>query len=82
MVMPKKHDKEWERREARRAIEEAGGGFAEGFEMAEKALRDQAENIESGRNPKYDAGEPEAGPPQGEYGEADHERSTEQRDTD
>lgn len=78
--MPRKHDRERERREAQRVIDEAGGGFAEGFELAEKALRDQAENIDRGRNPKYDAGLPEAGPPQGVYGEADHERSTEQLD--
>lgn len=80
--MPNKHDREWERREAQRAVDEGGGGVAEGFELSEKALRDQAENPEEGRNPKYDAGEPEAGPPQGVYGEADHERSTERRDDD
>lgn len=80
--MPEKHDRDTERRQARRAVEEAGGGFAEGFELAEKALRDQAENIDKGRNPKYDAGLPEAGPPQGIYGDADHERSTELRDED
>lgn len=80
--MPQKRDRERERREARRVVEEAGGGVAEGFEMAEEALREQAENIDRGRNPKYDAGRPEAGPPQGVYGEADHERSTEIRDED
>lgn len=78
--MPIKRDREQERREAQRVVEEAGGGVAEGFEQTEKALRDQAENIEDGRNPRYDAGKPEAGPPQGVYGEADHERSSEQRD--
>ena len=80
--MPRKHDRERERREARKVVEDAGGGEAEGFEQAEAALRRQAENREDGRNPKYDAGRPEAGPPTGVYGEADHEHSTELTDDD
>lgn len=80
--MPKKRDRDKDRREAMRAVEEAGGGVAEGFEQAEEALRRQAENPEEGRNPKYDAGRPEAGPPQGVYGEADEAHSTEVRDDD
>lgn len=80
--MPRKHDRDRERREAQRVVEEAGGGVSEGFEMAEEELRRQAENPEDGQNPKYDAGDPEAGPPTGVYSEADREYSTERRDDD
>lgn len=80
--MPMKRDRQREKREAMRVVEEAGGGVAEGFEQAEEALRRQAEHLAEGRNPKYDAGRPEAGPPQGVYGEADSEHSTEIRDDD
>lgn len=80
--MPIKRDRAREKREAMRVVEEAGGGVAEGFELSEEALRRQAENLGQGRNPKYDAGRPEAGPPQGTYGEADEEHSTERRDDD
>ena len=80
--MPRKHDRERERREAQRVVEEAGGGEAEGFEQSEAALRRQAENIEEGRNPRYDAGRPEQNPPTGTYGEADEAHSTERLDDD
>jgi len=36
------HDLELRRREARRAVEEAGGGEAEGFEQAEQELIEHA----------------------------------------
>ena len=42
------------RREARRPVEEAGGGEAEGFEQAEQLLIERAENWE-GRSPMKDA---------------------------
>jgi hypothetical protein len=80
--MPINHDRQKDRREAQRPVEEAGGGVAEGFEMAEEELRRQAENMEDGQNPKYDAGRPELGPPMGTFGEADHEHSTECPDDD
>ena len=62
------------RREARRPVEEAGGGEAEGFEQAEELLIERAENWE-GRSPTHDAfPAEEAGGI--EYGEADHERTS------
>jgi hypothetical protein len=63
------------RREARRPVEEAGGGEAEGFEQAEELLIERAENWEEGRSPTHDAfPSEEAGG--AEYGEADHERTS------
>jgi hypothetical protein len=61
------------RREARRAVEEAGGGEAEGFEQAEELLIENAENWE-GRSPIHDAFPAEEAPSI-EYGEADHEHT-------
>ena len=68
------------RREARRPVEEAGGGEAEGFEQAEKELIERAENWE-GRSPEHDAfpAEEQSG---AEYGEADHERTSEEQGSD
>ncbi|CAB4933551.1 unannotated protein [freshwater metagenome] len=67
------------RREERRPVEEAGGGEAEGFELAEQALIEQAENWEAGRAPRRDAfpAEEDSG---AVYGEADHERTSESDD--
>ena len=64
------------RREARRPVEEAGGGEAEGFELAEQELIEAAENWEEGRSPERDAfpAEEDSG---AVYGEADHEHSSE-----
>ena len=64
------------RREARRPVEEAGGGEAEGFELAEQELIDAAENWEEGHSPERDAfpAEEDSG---AVYGEADHEHSSE-----
>lgn len=63
------------RREERRPVEEAGGGEAEGFEQAEELLVKNAENWES-RSPLHDAfPAEEAGSI--EYGEADHEHTSE-----
>ena len=63
------------RREAMRPVEEAGGGEAEGFEQAEELLIERAENWE-GRSPLKDAfpSEEDGG---AVYGEADHERTSE-----
>jgi len=80
--MPFKHDKELEKRESERAVDEAGGGEAEGFEQSEKALIEQAENFDEGRNPKYDAGKVEAERAGSTYGEADEEHSSELEDSD
>jgi hypothetical protein len=69
------------RREARRPVEEAGGGEAEGFEQAEELLIERAENWE-GRSPYHDRFPAEEGDG-GEYGEADHERTaSDDQDTD
>ena len=80
--MPFKHDREEDKREAERAVTEAGGGESEGFEQSEAALIKQAENFDEGRNPKYDAGKPEAERSGATYGEADEEHSSERVDSD
>jgi hypothetical protein len=59
------------RREARRPVDEAGGGESEGFELAEQDLIERAENWE-GRSPEHDAFPAEEATG-AEYGEADHE---------
>jgi uncharacterized protein (UPF0548 family) len=58
---------------AKRPVEEAGGGEAEGFELAEDALRRQASHEDSGMSPTQDAftGEVESDRSGAEYGEAD-----------
>lgn len=63
------------RREAKRPVDEAGGGEAEGFELAEQELIKRAENWE-GRSPEHDAfpAEEQSG---AVYGEADHEHTSE-----
>jgi hypothetical protein len=64
---------------AERAVEEAGGGVAEGFEAAEQGLIDAAEHRERPRDADRDAFEPEQESDRSgaEFGEADHERSSE-----
>jgi hypothetical protein len=68
---------------ARRPVEEAGGGEAEGFEQAEEDLRENAEHGELGpRDPNRDAFTPEqesdlAG---AEYAEADDVRTEDRPD--
>jgi hypothetical protein len=79
--MIEKHDKEAERREAERAVEEAGGGEAEGFELAEAELRRQAEGIDDDHDPVAEAGQVEAEKSNAVYGEADAEHTSE-RPTD
>lgn len=80
--MPFKHDKDQEKREADRALDETGDGETDGFEQSEKELIEQAENFDKGRNPIYDAGEVEAERSDATYGEADEEHSSEREDTD
>jgi hypothetical protein len=75
-------DRDEDRAEARRPLEEAGQGEAEGFEQAEELLRRRAEHRDQGGNPKYDQPEPEADEPPGTYAEPDHERSSELEDPD
>jgi hypothetical protein len=74
------NDREQERGEARRPLEEAGQGEGEGFEQAEEQLRRRAEHRDQGGNPKYDRADPEPEEPPGTYGEPDHERSSETPD--
>ena len=62
------------RREERRPVDEAGGGEAEGFEQAEELLVQNAENRE-GRSPIHDAFPAEEAASI-EYGEADHEHTS------
>lgn len=80
--MLERHDREEEKREAERPVEEAGGGEAEGFEMAEEALRRHAEGIEDGGNPLEDASQVEPEDSGAVYGEADQEHSSERPDSD
>ncbi len=64
---------------AQRPLVEAGEGVAEGFEVAEEDLIEAAENRESRANPRLNAFTPEAESDQAlaEFGEADHEASSE-----
>lgn len=68
---------------SRFAVEQAGGGEAEGFEQAERQLVEASEHGERSRNPGSDAftSEAESDLAGGSvYGEADHERSSERED--
>ena len=62
--------------EAERPVAEAGGGEAEGFELAERDLEENATNLES-PNPRNEAFTPEQERSDAEYGEADEEKSSE-----
>ena len=65
--------------EAERPVSEAGGGEAEGFELSEQELIDEAE--QAGRhNPMTEAGEPEETGSSAAYGEPDQLGSTERDD--
>jgi hypothetical protein len=57
------NDREHERREAQRRLEDAGQGEAQGFEQAEEQLRRRAEHRDQGGNPKYDRPSPEPDEP-------------------
>jgi hypothetical protein len=72
----KAHDLEERRAEERRAPDEAGEGEAEGFELAEEELIEHASHGDPGPDPSHLAGRPEEFEG-GEYGEADHEHSSE-----
>jgi hypothetical protein len=62
--------------EEQRAVREAGGGEAEGFELAEEELIEHASHGDPGPDPSHLAGDPEEFEG-GDYGEADHEYSSE-----
>jgi len=64
---------------AQRPLIEAGEGVAEGFELAEEDLIAAAEHTDAGGNPISDAFTTE-GYSVGEYGESDHEESSELRE--
>jgi hypothetical protein len=78
MMRAMERDREEERREAMRAVEEAGGGEAEGFEQAEAELIERAENFDEGRSPGRDAWDDAETSDPGVYGEADDEHSSEE----
>ena len=80
--MVEKHDREEMKREAERAVNEAGGGESEGFEQSEEALIEAAENFDEGHDPTEDAGPVEAEKSDAVHGEADHEYSSETPDDD
>ena len=69
------------REEEMRAVREAGGGEAEGFEESERELIEHASHGDSGPDPSHLAGIPEERS-DAEYGEADHEQSTETPEDD
>ena len=65
---------DYEGDESERALAEAGQGEAEGFEVAEQDLVENASHEESAApDPTHLAGEPEADNPDAVYGEADEE---------
>ena len=80
--MVEKHDRDEMKKEAERAVNEAGGGEAEGFEQSEEALIEAAENFDEGRDPMEDAGKVEEEKSDAVFGEADHEHSSETPDDD
>jgi hypothetical protein len=69
---------------ARRPVEEAGGGEAEGFEQAEEDLREHAEHGDQGPNPVRAAFTPEeeSDLETTEHGEPDRVRSSERPEED
>jgi len=69
---------------SQRPLVEAGEGVSEGFELAEEELIEAASHGDSGADPLADAFTPEDHRTQrgGEYGEADHEDSSEMPDSD
>jgi hypothetical protein len=73
---------EFRRREARRAVDEAGGGESEGFELAEQELIEHASHGDEhtptrimldAASERETAGPPEGEADEGVYGEADEE---------
>ena len=59
-----------------RPLREAGQGEAEGFEESQAELIEHASHGDSGPDPSHLAGRSEE-PTDAEYGEADHEQSSE-----
>lgn len=74
--MEERESLEERREEEMRPVREAGGGEAEGFEEAEKELIEHASHGDSAPDPTHLAGVPEERTG-AEYGEADHEKSSE-----
>jgi hypothetical protein len=74
--MPHKHDRDREKREAKRAVSEGGGGQSEGFELAEEDLQGQASHRDDSVNPIDMADDEKAHEPE-VNGEADAVESTE-----
>lgn len=73
-------EEQGERRdEAEQPVSEGGGGEAEGFELSEQELIEEAEGAHR-HDPLTEAGEPEAGEPDAAYGEPDRLGSTERED--
>jgi hypothetical protein len=69
------------RAEEQRPLREAGQGEAEGFEEAEADLIEHASHGDDAPDPSHLAGEPEDANAAGiEYGESDHEESSEDSD--
>lgn len=67
-------DREADKAEARRPLEEAGQGESEGFEQAERELiKNATHEADGGPDPTLLAGEPEPDDPGAVYGEADSE---------
>lgn len=66
---------------AQRPVREAGGGEAEGFEEAERALIEHAEHGDLGHSPRNDAYSPESESDlaPATYGEADHVQVSERQ---
>ena len=65
------------RAEEQRPLTEAGQGEAEGFEEAEKELIEHASHGDDTSDPSQHPGRPEERS-QAEYGEADHEETSEE----
>ena len=76
------HDLERKREAERQPVEEAGGGEAEGFELAEEQLERNASHEDAGGNPRDDAFTPETESDRSgaEYGEADEATHDDQED--
>ena len=72
------HDLTARRREERRAVEEAGGGEAEGFEQAEEDLIEHASHGDQHGTSRItsDAGSLDEEQTTVDYGEADDEQQT------
>ena len=66
--------------EAERPLAEAGEGYAEGFEEAERELIQNASHGDAAPDPTALAGEPEAERSDAEYGEADRVESSEREE--